>query len=140
MNNLKDLRKMSGRKQADVAAEVGISREYLSALENGRQKLKRPLADKLAAAYGVPSDSLMGYWMPDIAFSLKEERDRFQARIGQLQEDFQRERERYLTRIESLEAQLEQACHSQAFAESMCEMLKKQINSLQEKETDMENG
>ncbi len=140
MNNLKDLRKMSGKKQEDVAAEVGISREYLSALENGRQKLGRPLAERLAAFYGVSPVNLLGYWMPDVAGALKEEKDRSQARIDRLQEEFQREREILLAKIDSLQSRLDQALHSQEFAESMCETLKKQINSLQDRETDEENG
>ncbi|MBR1575122.1 MAG: hypothetical protein IJ654_01595 [Bacteroidales bacterium] len=75
-----------------------------------------------------------------MAGSLREERDRFQARIDRMQEEFQREKERMQARIDSLETQLEQALHSKAFAESMCEMLKKQLNSQQDKGTDSENG
>ena len=139
-NNLKDLRKMSGRKQADVAAEAGISREYLSALENGRQKLGRSLAEKFAAIYGVSPADLMGYWIPDPDRSLRDERDSYKRQIERLKQDYAQQLQNKQLRIEALEQQLEQALHALAFAESVCDMLKLQINSKSDKGTEGENG
>ena len=45
--------------QADFAASVGISQNYLSEIENGRRKGPAELQKKFARALGVPIDLLI---------------------------------------------------------------------------------
>lgn len=54
MTRLRLLRFERGLKQTDVAATVGISREWLSALERGHAGLSAPTAKALADFYDVP--------------------------------------------------------------------------------------
>ena len=71
MTKLKSLREQTGRLQSDIASEVGITREYLSSLENGRRRLTRGLAEKLAEVYDVSPAELLGYPLPDPGRVLK---------------------------------------------------------------------
>lgn len=59
MNRLRQLRFEKGVKAVEVAETVGISREMLSLLENGRFLPSAPTAKKLATYYGVPVMDLM---------------------------------------------------------------------------------
>ena len=140
MNILKDLRARTGRKQADVAAAAGISREYLSALENGRYRLVRDLAEKLAAIYGVSPADLMGYQLPDAARQLKDERDAYLKRIDQMKADHAREIQARQAEIDRLNAQVAQLRHDIEFFQSMCSQMIKQNNPLEDTASKGENA
>ena len=106
MNILKDLRAQTGRKQADVASEAGISREYLSALENGRQRLVRDLAEKLAAIYGVSPADLMGYRLSEDTRILKDERDIYRSRLEAREREFARILQEKQAEIDATQAEI----------------------------------
>ena len=128
MNILKDLRAQTGRKQADVASEAGISREYLSALENGRQRLVRDLAEKLAAIYGVSPADLMGYRLSEDTRILKDERDIYRSRLEAREREFARILQEKQAEIERLNALVAQLRHDLDFTQSVCRQMMKQNN------------
>lgn len=53
------LRKQKRIRQADLAAQIGVSREHLSAVENGRETPSISLLEKIAAALGVSVAELL---------------------------------------------------------------------------------
>ncbi len=61
-NHLKEFRAKKGWSQADLADELGVSRQTVNALEKGRYDPSLPLAFKLAAAFAVQIEDL---FMPD---------------------------------------------------------------------------
>ena len=128
MSMLKDLRALSGRKQADVAAEAGISREYLSALENGRQRLVRDLAEKLAAIYGVSPADLMGYHLPDASRALKDEMDTYRSRYEAREKEHAGELQAKQAEIDKLTAEVARLRHDLKFTQDVCRRLMKQNN------------
>ena len=140
MSILKDLRARTGRKQADVAAEAGISREHLSALENGRQRLVPDKAEKLAAIYGVSPADLMGYHLPDTARILKDERESFRSRIERMEADHAREIQAKQAEIERLTADVAQLRHDIDFLQSMCRQMMKQNNPQEDTASKGENA
>jgi transcriptional regulator with XRE-family HTH domain len=60
MTRLRLLRFERGLEQTAVAAQVGISREWLSALELGKADLSAPVAKSLADFYGITVSELLG--------------------------------------------------------------------------------
>lgn len=56
---LRQLRAVSGMKSSEVAQRVGIDPTTLSRLENGRTRPNIENAQRLAAFYGVPLQSLL---------------------------------------------------------------------------------
>jgi len=52
---LKEARETCGFKQEEVAQKIGITREYLSLLENGRRNPPLRMLQKLAELYGCPT-------------------------------------------------------------------------------------
>lgn len=51
-NNLKDLRADRGWSQGDLAEQLGVSRQTVNALENGKYDPSLPLAFKIADTFG----------------------------------------------------------------------------------------
>lgn len=139
MTKLKTLREQSGRLQTDIASEVGISREYLSSLENGRRDLTRAMAEKLAALYGVSPAELLGYQLPEQKHVLGNDWSFLQNEKERLKQEHAQELQAAQEEADTWRSKYEDMKHSRDFAESMCEMLKKQVISLQEKLSEREN-
>ena len=57
-NRLKELRGARGWSQADLAAELAVSRQTVNALENGRYDPSLPLAFVIARTFGLPIESI----------------------------------------------------------------------------------
>ncbi len=57
-NRLKDLRAERNWSQADLAEELGVSRQTVNALETGRYDPSLPLAFKIARVFGQPIESI----------------------------------------------------------------------------------
>ena len=140
MTKLKTLREQTGRLQTDIASEVGITREYLSSLENGRRSLTRSLAEKLAAVYGVSPAELLGYQLPEREHVLENDWSFNQDAMDRLRREHAQELQAALEEAQTWKAKYEDMKHSRDFAESMCEMLKKQVISLEEKLSERENA
>jgi len=58
LNNLKKLRSDAGFTQAELAAEIGVSRKTINTVENGIFIPSTILSLKLARALGTPVESL----------------------------------------------------------------------------------
>ena len=140
MNSLKELREQSGRKQVDVATEAGITREYLSILENGRGRPSPKLAERLAAIYGVPPWTVMGYAVPEESGSLQDERKQIWGRLEQSNEEHAREMQAKQREVDLLQARIERLQHDLDHSQAMLEMLMKKFNSLPIAVTDEENS
>lgn len=52
-NGIEELRKMSGIRQDELAREIGVSRQTISSLENGRYNPSILLAHKIARHFGM---------------------------------------------------------------------------------------
>ena len=57
-NRLKVLRAERDWSQADLAQQLGVSRQTINALETGRYDPSLPLAFKIAAVFGQPIESI----------------------------------------------------------------------------------
>ena len=57
-NRLRDLRAERGWSQADLAAELGVSRQSVNAIETGRFDPSLPLAFKLAKLFQEPIEEI----------------------------------------------------------------------------------
>lgn len=57
-NRMKELRAKHGLKQEDLAALVGVRRETIGNLENGRYNPSLALAWHIAAVFGVPIEEV----------------------------------------------------------------------------------
>lgn len=57
-NRLKVLRAERDWSQADLAQQLGVSRQTINALETGRYDPSLPLAFKIAAIFGQPIESI----------------------------------------------------------------------------------
>ncbi|MCL5058770.1 MAG: helix-turn-helix domain-containing protein [Actinobacteria bacterium] len=57
MATLENLR--GEKSQKSVAQLVGISKSYLSLLENGRRRMSLDIAEKLSKVYGVTMDDVL---------------------------------------------------------------------------------
>ena len=57
-NRLRELRAARRWSQADLADRLGVSRQTVNALENGRYDPSLPLAFKIAQVFGEPIESL----------------------------------------------------------------------------------
>lgn len=58
--NLSDLRRRSGKRQRQVAADLGISQALLSHYENGTREPGLGFLNKACDYYGVTADYLLG--------------------------------------------------------------------------------
>ena len=139
MTTLQILRKQKGWLQVRVASEADISREYLSALENGRQKLTRQMAEKLADIYGVSPMELLGYQMPETLRSLKDERDSVLTEVDRLRKEHAQQIQTLQAENDALKDQIKSLRHELDFAQSVCKMLMKNNNSQPKAEPDEEN-
>jgi putative transcriptional regulator len=57
-NWVREQRSAVGLTQADLAAELGVSRQTVISIENGRYLPSLPLAFRLARLFGVPLERL----------------------------------------------------------------------------------
>jgi putative transcriptional regulator len=57
-NRLRELRAARRWSQTDLADRLGVSRQTVNALENGRYDPSLPLAFKIAEVFGEPIESL----------------------------------------------------------------------------------
>jgi putative transcriptional regulator len=57
-NRLRERRAARRWSQADLADQLGVSRQTVNALENGRYDPSLPLAFKIAEVFGEPIESL----------------------------------------------------------------------------------
>ena len=57
-NRLRDLRGERGWSQADLAEQLGVSRQSVNAIETGRFDPSLPLAFKLARLFGLAIEAL----------------------------------------------------------------------------------
>jgi len=60
-NHIAELRKARQMTQEELAAAVGVSRQTVISLENGRYTASLPLAFRLAAFFGQPIESIFVY-------------------------------------------------------------------------------
>ena len=58
LNRLRERRAARRWSQADLADRLGVSRQTVNALENGRYDPSLPLAFKIAEVFGEPIESL----------------------------------------------------------------------------------
>lgn len=58
-NNLKRIRTAKNISQGDIARELGVSRSFISNIENGKTNPTLATIAKLAKAVGVPTDQLI---------------------------------------------------------------------------------
>ncbi|EHM00463.1 DNA-binding helix-turn-helix protein [Acetobacteraceae bacterium AT-5844] len=65
-NIVRTLRTKRGLKQAELAAELGISRSHLSKVENGSDAPGRQLLEAMAVYFRVPIDTFFPNTMRDI--------------------------------------------------------------------------
>lgn len=136
-NNIKSLRIQRGINQETLAEEIGISRESLSAMENGHTSLVNKHVEPLAKALSTTPMDVIGYQIPGEADrSLKDTHDRYKERIDRMQEDHERElqekqRENDILKKEneSLRAQLESTKKALDRADYCIKMYEKQLNN-----------
>lgn len=57
-NRLKELRAERGWNQGGLAAMLGVSRQTVNAIENGRYDPSLPLAFTIARLFGLPIESI----------------------------------------------------------------------------------
>jgi len=57
-NRIRDQRRQRGLSQAEVAAALGVSRQTVISIENGRYLPSLPLAFRIARFFDVPVDKM----------------------------------------------------------------------------------
>lgn len=57
-NDVRALREEHGLSQGDLAAELGVSRQTINSIENGRYVPSLPLALALAAFFEIPVEEM----------------------------------------------------------------------------------
>lgn len=57
-NSVRALRAERGMSQADLAALLGVSRQTINAIENGRYDPSLPLAFSIGRAFGLPIEQI----------------------------------------------------------------------------------
>ncbi len=57
-NRIREQRSVVGLTQADLAAALGVSRQTVISIENGRYLPSLPLAFRIATLFGVPLEQL----------------------------------------------------------------------------------
>lgn len=58
INSVKEIRTRRGMTQAELAREVGVSRQSIISIERGQYIPSLPLAMKLARCFGVSTDDI----------------------------------------------------------------------------------
>ncbi|MDH0287546.1 helix-turn-helix transcriptional regulator [Pseudomonas sp. GD04087] len=64
-NRLKELRAEHGWSQQDLAAQLGVSRQSVIAIESGKFDPSLPLAFRIARAFGLPIEAIFSDAQPD---------------------------------------------------------------------------
>ena len=59
-NRVRELRTEEGLSQADLAAQLGVSRQTIIAIETGRYSPSLPLAFRIARLFGSTVDAIFG--------------------------------------------------------------------------------
>ena len=140
MNKIKELREQTGKSQAEIAEEVGISRETMNAIENGRRNLVSRHLDSLSLALGASPVTILGYDSSDPAARiLSDEHSGYEKKIKALREQHANEMQTKAKEISDLKDLLDQTRHSLKLAEEMNAMLQNQLKSL-EKNTAVEEN
>lgn len=62
-NRLKQTRLKYGKKQAEVAAVIGVGVPAYSMMESGKREIGSSKIIKLAKYYGCSTDELLGSWL-----------------------------------------------------------------------------
>jgi putative transcriptional regulator len=57
-NRVRELRTQRGLSQAEIAAELGVSRQTVISIENDRYMPSLPLAFKIARFFGTPVEKM----------------------------------------------------------------------------------
>jgi len=60
-NRLEDLRRQRGERQEELAAALGVSRQTIGSLENGRYNPSILLAFKIARHFDLPIEEIFVY-------------------------------------------------------------------------------
>ena len=60
-NRLEELRRQRGERQEELAAVLGVSRQTIGSLENGRYNPSILLAFKIARHFGLPVEEIFIY-------------------------------------------------------------------------------
>ncbi|MBR3689729.1 MAG: helix-turn-helix transcriptional regulator [Eggerthellaceae bacterium] len=60
-NHVRDLRKEQGVSQSDLANALGVSRQTIISLENGRYTASLPLAFRIARYFDKPIEDIFVY-------------------------------------------------------------------------------
>lgn len=64
-NHIRDLRKMRGVNQSDLASALDVSRQTVISLENGRYTASLPLAFRIARYFDKPIEEIFVYTEED---------------------------------------------------------------------------
>ena len=64
-NHVRDLRKEQGVSQSDLANALGVSRQTIISLENGRYTASLPLAFRIARYFDKPIEDIFVYYEED---------------------------------------------------------------------------
>lgn len=140
MSLLKEFRKKAGKRQADAAEEAGLTREYLSALENGKRKLSLSAARALARVYGTTTLALLGIDKDSETPIAQEHHDTSETEIDELKRRFANDIFLKQKEIDSLKQRLKQSEESLTMSQSMCKILQKQVDLLEKALADKENA
>ncbi len=57
-NRIRELRREQGWSQAELGARLGVSRQTVNAIENGKYDPSLPLAFKIARLFGLPIEDI----------------------------------------------------------------------------------
>lgn len=130
MNKLKEIRERSGRSQAEVAREAGISRESFNALENGRTALYSRHLEPIAKALGVSLAEVVDD-NPVLSDSgkLEDIHSYYAAKMTEMEEKYNRELAAKQKELDATRELLDSVKHSLHLTESIKAMLEKQLNS-----------
>lgn len=60
-NRIRDLRTQRDLTQADIASQLGVTRQTIIAIEQGRYSPSLEMAFQIAAALGAPLDDVFSY-------------------------------------------------------------------------------
>ncbi len=64
-NRLKDLRTVRSWSQGELAAQLGVSRQTINAVETDKYDPSLPLALRIAKLFAVPVESIfIDHWLP----------------------------------------------------------------------------
>lgn len=96
-NIVRTLRRRRGLKQAELAAELGISRSHLSKVENGSDAAGRQLLEAMAVFFRVPIDTFFPATMAGIVAPLPTEAEEESEMLGLWRGMDEEQRKAFLT-------------------------------------------